>query len=63
MRLNPHYPVSYLLNLSVAYREAGRYEEALAPGKRFLTLNPNSVPAHYNLAVIYSELGREAEAF
>jgi adenylate cyclase len=62
MRLNPHYPVSYLLNLSVAYREAGRYEEALAPGKRFLTLNPNSVPAHYNLAVIYSELGREAEA-
>jgi TolB-like protein/Flp pilus assembly protein TadD len=62
MRLNLHYPVSYLLYLSVAYREARRYDEALAPGKRFLTLNPNSVPAHYNLAVIYSELGRDEEA-
>src|SRR5215831_3485010 len=50
------------LYLSVAYREAGRYEEALVPGKRFLSLNPNSVPAHFNLAVIYSELGREEEA-
>jgi adenylate cyclase len=62
MRLNPHYPDVYVFQLSIAYRLAERYEEALAPGKRFLTLNPNFGPAHFNLAVIYSELGREEEA-
>jgi adenylate cyclase len=62
MRLNPRYPAVYVFQLSIAYRLAGRYEEALAPGKRFLTLNPNFAPAHFNLAVIYSELGREEEA-
>jgi adenylate cyclase len=62
MRLNPRYPPDYLLQLSLAYRMAGRYEEALVPGKRVLTLIPNSAPAHFNLAVIYSKLGREEEA-
>jgi len=62
MRLNPRYPPLYLLQLSLAYRMAGRYEEALAPGEKFLALAPNSAPAHFNLAVIYSELGREEEA-
>jgi tetratricopeptide (TPR) repeat protein len=41
---------------------AGRYEEALVPGEKFLALAPNSIPAHFNLAIIYSELGREEEA-
>src|SRR5919106_5625299 len=62
MRLNPRYPAEYLQALSLAYREAGRYEAALAPGKRVLTLNPNFMPAHFNLAVIYSELGQEEAA-
>jgi adenylate cyclase len=62
MRLNPHYPAEYLFGLSVVYRLAGRYEEALAPGKSFLALNPNSWTGHFNLAIIYSELGQEAEA-
>jgi adenylate cyclase len=62
MRLNPRYPPVYLLQLSLAYRMAGRYEEALVPGKKVLTLIPNSAPAHFNLTVIYSELGREEEA-
>jgi adenylate cyclase len=62
MRLNPRYPPLYVLELSLTYRMAGRYEEALAPGEKFLALAPNSVPGHFNLAVIYSELGREEEA-
>ncbi len=62
MRLNPRHPILYVFNLSIAYRVAGRYEEALALGTRVLTLNPNYGPGHFNLAVIYSELGRMEEA-
>ena len=62
MRLNPRYPPTYVFQLSVAYRMAGRYEEALVSGKKVLAFMPNSGPTHFNLAVIYSELGREAEA-
>jgi len=62
MRLNPRYPVWYLLNLGLAYRFTGRYEEAIAALKRLLTRDPNFVNAHLVLAAIYSELGREAEA-
>jgi adenylate cyclase len=62
MRLNPRYRPLYLFQLSVAYRIARRYEEALTPGKKYLTLNPHSFQGHFNLAVIYSELGREEEA-
>ncbi len=62
MRLDPHYPALFVFQLSVAYRLAGWYEEALAPGKSFLALNPHSWIGHFNSAVIYSELGQEAEA-
>ena len=62
MRLNPHYPVNYLFQLSIAYRMAGRYEEALEPGKQVVALIPNTTTVHFNLAVIYSELGRIEEA-
>ena len=62
MRLNPRYPPTYVFTLSVAYRMAGRYEEALVPGKKVAALLPNWVPAHVNLAFIYSELGRLEEA-
>lgn len=62
MRLNPRYPPLYLLRLSMTYRMAGRYEEALIPGEKFFALAPNSMPAHFNLAVLYSELGMEEKA-
>jgi tetratricopeptide (TPR) repeat protein len=62
MRLNPRYPPAYVLNLSFAYRMAGRYEEALVPGKKLTSLAPNWAPARFNLAVIYSELGLMEEA-
>jgi adenylate cyclase len=62
IRLNPRYPPTYLVQLSIAYRMAGRYEEALEPGKRAAALAPNTTIVHFNLAVIYSELGRMEEA-
>jgi adenylate cyclase len=62
MRLNPQYPVWYVWELGHAYYLTGRYEEALATMKRILARNPEFLPAHEYLAVIYSELGREEEA-
>jgi tetratricopeptide (TPR) repeat protein len=62
MRLNPHYPVYYLFNLSLAYRLTGRYEEAIAALKRGLTRNPDFLGFHLILADLHSELGREEEA-
>ena len=62
MRLNPRYPPVYVFHLSCAYRVAERYAEALAPGKRAAALTPNSGYVHWNLTVIYSELGRLEEA-
>ena len=54
--------MSYLNLLGFAYRIAGRYQEALAPLKKALTLSPNHMPSHVNLAVCYAELGRLEEA-
>jgi adenylate cyclase len=62
MRLNPHYPATYLFCLGTHYRLMGRNEEAIAAFKRALTRNPDFLPVHINLAVVYSELGREEEA-
>src|SRR5713101_4412517 len=62
MRLNPRYPPFYLSWLGMAYRLTGQHEEAIAALKRALIRNPNYLPAHRELAVIYSELGQEAEA-
>ena len=41
---------------------SGRYEEAIATLKQFLTHYPNILHAHLILAAVYSELGREEEA-
>ena len=62
MRLNPQHPPGYLFNLGFAYRVAGRYDEALVPLKKVLSLNPDDGPAHVNLAACYVELGRMQEA-
>jgi adenylate cyclase len=62
MRLNPRYPPRYLNLLGLAYLVAGRYEEALAPLKKVLTLNPNFYLSRINLAICYAELGRLEEA-
>jgi adenylate cyclase len=62
LRLNPHSPPVYLLTLGDSYHLMGQYEEAIAAYKRALTHIPDLLPAHLNLAVVYSELGREEEA-
>ena len=62
MRVNPHYPPVYLFILGHAYYLAGQYEEAIQTMKRCVTRDPDFLPAHRNLAVIYSELGRDEEA-
>jgi tetratricopeptide (TPR) repeat protein len=62
MRLNPRYRPNDLLQLVNAYRVAGRYEEALVPLKKALTLNSDFVFARANLAICYAELGRLEEA-
>ncbi len=62
MRFNPHYPATYLSMLGQAYRLTGQYEEGIAAYQRALSRNPNFLPAHIGLTVIYSESGREGEA-
>jgi adenylate cyclase len=51
-----------LAGLGGAYYLAGRYEEALDALQKALPLNPNFLPTHETLAIVYSELGREEEA-
>jgi TolB-like protein/DNA-binding winged helix-turn-helix (wHTH) protein len=62
MRLNPRYPITYLHDLGWAYRVAGRCEEAIVPLKKLLTLKPDFLPSHINLASCYAELDRMEEA-
>jgi len=62
MRLNPKYPVWYLLNLGHAYFLTGRYEEAITTLKRVINRNPNFWPAYIYLAASYVELGQEEKA-
>jgi class 3 adenylate cyclase len=57
-----HYQWQQFNALGQAYLYARRYEEAMVALKRVLTYNPNFWSAHWGLAVIYSELGREEEA-
>ncbi|HEV8714874.1 MAG TPA: tetratricopeptide repeat protein [Candidatus Binatia bacterium] len=62
LRLNPRSPPWYLFGLGWAYRLTGRYAEAIAPLKQYLTHYPNILGTHLTLAAVYSELGKEAEA-
>jgi tetratricopeptide (TPR) repeat protein len=65
MRLNPYYPNYYLRTLGRAYTHLGRYDDAMAIFKKHLDRTRGkfaSIWAHFGLAWIYSELGREDEA-
>ena len=62
MRLDPHYPATYLNYLGRAYYAMGKYEDAIAAMKRSLTRDPDFLYPRLVLAVIYSELGRIKEA-
>ncbi len=62
MRLDHHYPPTYLNNLGRAYYAMGQHEEAIAALKGSLTREPDFLSPHLVLAVIFSELGRKEEA-
>jgi len=62
MRLDPQTTALYAAILGRAYRLTGRYEEAIATLKKTLSFDSDRPGPHAELAVIYSELGREEEA-
>src|SRR5262249_5865403 len=62
LRLNPWLPPGNFLLLGHTYYVAGRSEEAIAALKKSLNGSPADLGAHLLLAVVYSELGKDAEA-
>lgn len=62
MRLNPHHPFFYLWTLGHAYYVAGRSGDAVDAFNRVLERNPNCLPAHAFLAVLYTEMGQAKRA-
>jgi adenylate cyclase len=62
IRLNPFPPGFYLREACNAYIGAGRYKEAIAAGKKAVTVAPNDFISHRVLAAAYSLAGREEEA-
>jgi adenylate cyclase len=62
MRLNPMSPAFYYQNCGNAYRNMGRFEEAVAMYKKTIQRRPNNAPAHAWLAATYALMGREQEA-
>jgi len=62
IRLNPHPPHWYLLNLGASYRMMGQYEEAIANYKKVLERDPNHPTANAFCSVALSWKGRHEEA-
>jgi len=62
IRLDPFGPSYYFHLLGMAYRELGRYEEAIAACQEAIRRQPNNELAHLVLAATYIMVGREAEA-
>ena len=62
IRLNPLAPSIYFLTLSVAYRMANRFDEAIEQAKRAVERNPKDLFAYLALAVGCVLTGRETEA-
>jgi adenylate cyclase len=62
MRLNPIYPVWYLCNLGHAYFLLDQHEEAIEIFKRAIIINPDFLPVHLILTLIYAEKGCREEA-
>jgi adenylate cyclase len=62
IRLNPFPPNWYLHSLASAYRNAGRYEEAIRAGKKAIEIEPKDLHARLHIAASYSLLDRLEEA-
>lgn len=62
IRLNPRQVGLFTTSLPLAYRDAGRYEDAITSAKKILAVNPNAVHYYFTLAFCFAELGQEEEA-
>ena len=62
MRLNPHYPPSYLYQLGLARFGMKRFPEAAASLERAVALNPDDHWAGRLLLATYGQLGRREDA-
>jgi adenylate cyclase len=62
MRLNPHYPFYYLWTLGHASFVARQTGDAVDAFGKVVEQNPNFLPAHAYLAVLFTEMGRDEEA-
>jgi adenylate cyclase len=62
LRLNPIPPGAYYRILGQAYRDVGRYEEAITALKKALNRLPNDILSHISLASAFSMAGRMEEA-
>ena len=62
IRLDPFARSTYFSLLGMAYREAGRYEEAITACQKAIQRQPNNLIAHVILAATYIMIGREDEA-
>jgi cytochrome c-type biogenesis protein CcmH/NrfG len=62
IRLNPNAPTHTFMFLGHAFRNAGRFEEAVWAYKKSLQRAPDFVAAHIGLGTTYSLMSREKEA-
>ena len=62
MRLNPHYPPTYLRALGFAQFGMEQFEEAATSYEESIKLDPNEDTQYFEIAGTYGQLGREAEA-
>jgi TolB-like protein/class 3 adenylate cyclase/Flp pilus assembly protein TadD len=62
MRLNPHYPPTYLRSLGFAQFGMEKFEEAAASYEEAIKRDPNEDWQYFEIAATYGQLGREAEA-
>jgi adenylate cyclase len=62
IRLNPRQVGFFLTALQIAYRDVGRYEDAITTAKKILATNPNAVHLYFTLAFCFAELDQEEEA-
>ncbi len=62
MRLNPHYPASYVYQLGLAQFGANRLTDAAASLERALTISPDDYWSQRLLLATYGSLGRRDDA-
>ena len=62
LRINPKPPNSLYRHFGVAFRDSGRYDEAIEQAKKATERKPNDIIAYVVLASSYGLAGREEEA-